>query len=60
MIGELQLDEQALNVVEHLLIGSVGVLRSVDAYNLYLVELMQSVQAAHVLAIAASLTTEAS
>ena len=35
-------------------------LRLVDAYNLYLVELMQTVQTANVLAVRSSLTTEAS
>ena len=49
-----------LDMSEHLVKTLVRVLRRVDANDLYLVELMQAVQATNILAIGASLTTEAS
>ena len=51
--------EQALHVVLHLLQGGVGALRLLDAHDLDLVELMQTVQTSHVLAVRTGLTTEA-
>ena len=44
---------------QHLLVALLRVLRLVDAYNLNLRELMQTVQTTYVLTIRASLTTEA-
>ncbi len=58
MIGELQLLKQTLDMVEHLMPGSVRMLRRIDAHNLDLVELVQAVESAHVLTVAAGLTTE--
>lgn len=59
VVGKLQLGEQALHVVEHLLVGDLCVLRRVDTDDLDLVKLMETVETAHVLAIAAGLATEA-
>ena len=59
VVGKLQLGEQALHVVEHLLVGDLCVLRRVDADDLDLVKLVETVETAHVLAIAAGLATEA-
>ena len=44
---------------KHLLVGFLGMFGFVDAYNLNLRELMQTVESAHILAIATSLATEA-
>ena len=59
MVWQLQLLQEALYVVEHLVQALVRVTWLVDAYNLYLVKLVQTVQATNVLAVATSLTTEA-
>ena len=59
MIGQFQLLHQTLHVVEHFLQTLVGVGGLVNANNLYLVKLVQSVQSAHVFAIAAGFATEA-
>ena len=43
---------------QHLLVRSVGMLRSIYAHNLYLAELMQAIQSAYILAITSCFTTE--
>ena len=58
MPRQFQFLEQTLNMVLHLLEGSIGILGLLDAYNLDLVELVQAVQAAHVLTVRTSLTAE--
>jgi len=59
VVWQLQLLQETLYVVEHLVQALVRVTWLVDAYNLYLVKLVQAVQATNVLAVATSLTTEA-
>ena len=58
-VGQFQLLQQSLHVLQHLLVALLRVLWCVDAYDLHLRELMQTVQATHVLAIRTRLTTEA-
>ena len=58
-VGELQLLQQSLHVLEHLPVALGTVLGRVDAHDFYLRELVQAVQAAHVLAVGASLAAEA-
>ena len=59
MVWQLQFLQQPLYVVEHLVQTLVRVTWLIDAYNLYLVKLVQAVQAANILTVATSLTTEA-
>ena len=54
MIRQLELLNEALDMSEHLVETLVRVLRRVDANDLYLVELMQAVQATDILAVRAS------
>ena len=58
-IGEFQLLQQPLDMCEHFFMALLGVLGGVDTDNLNLGELVQAVQAAHILAVAACLATEA-
>ena len=60
MIRQLQLLYETFDMSEHLVETLIRVLRGVDTNNLYLVELMQAVQATDILAVRASLTAEAS
>ena len=60
MIRKLKLLYESLDMSEHLVETLVRVLRRVDTNDLYLVELMQTVQATDILAIRTSLTAEAS
>ena len=57
--GQLELLAQALHVGFHLLESGIAVFGLLDAHELYLVELVQAVEAAHVLAVAAGLAAEA-
>ena len=59
MVRQFQFLQQALHVVEHLLMALAGVFGLVDAHELHLGELMQPVEAAHVLAVGAGLAAEA-
>ena len=52
-----KLIEQSLHMVFHLFECSVGIFRLLDAHDLYLVELMETVQASHILAITAGFAT---
>ena len=59
MPGETEFVEQTLHMVFHFLKSRVGVLRFLDPDDLDLIELVQSVETAHVLAVAAGLATPA-
>ncbi len=59
MPGQTEFLEQTLYVGFHLFKSGIAVLGLLYAYDLYLVELMQTVEATHVLAIAACLAAEA-
>ena len=58
-VGQFQFLEQAFHVGQHFLMRLLGVLGLVDAHDFYLGELVQTIQAAHILAITACLATEA-
>ena len=58
-IRKLQLLEQALHVGKHLAVRLIAMLGSVDAHNLNLRELVQTVESAHVLSVAAGFAAEA-
>lgn len=58
-IGQLELEEQAFDVVEHFLVGTGGVFGRVDAHELYFGELVKAVEPAHVFAVAAGFAAEA-
>ena len=58
-VGEFEFLEKPLYVCEHFFVALVGVLRCVNTHDLYLAELVQAVESAHVFAIRACLATEA-
>ena len=57
-IWEFQLLEQTFHVLQHFLVAFLGVLWCVDTNNFHLRELMQTIQATHILTVRACLTTE--
>ncbi len=57
--GQAELFEQTLYVSLHFFEGSVAVLGFLDAHDFHLIELVETVEAAHVLAVAAGFATEA-
>ena len=57
-VRQFEFLEETLYVLEHLFVRSVGMLGSVDADNLNLGELVQTVQPTHIFAIRACLATE--
>src|SRR5574344_3145748 len=57
-VWKLQLLEQSLYMVKHLLVALLTVLRSVDTYQLNLRELMQTIQTSHVLTVRTGLAAE--
>src|SRR5574344_67131 len=58
-VWKLQLLEQSLYMVKHLLVALLTVLRCVDTYQLNLRELMQTIQTSHVLTVRTGLAAEA-
>lgn len=59
MPRQTELLKQALDVSLHFLKSGIAVFRLLDAYYLYFVELMQTVETSDILAVAAGLTAEA-
>ncbi len=57
-VGELELLQQTFHMIQHLLVALLRVLGGVYADYLYLRELMQTVQTAHVLAVGTGLAAE--
>ena len=57
--GQPELVEQALNMVLHLLKSGIRIFGLLDTYDLDLVELVQTVEAAYVLAVRSGLAAEA-